>query len=84
MNWAKVLAPVAAALLLIAVVGVFAVPKLTPLHLGGNQISKFASYEELQDFVKANAQYTGFHWSLAGKTSSSVSGKGVCPCPRCH
>ena len=44
MNWAKVLAPVTAALLLIAVVGFFAVPKLGPLHLGGNQISRFASY----------------------------------------
>jgi uncharacterized secreted protein with C-terminal beta-propeller domain len=65
MSWAKVLASVAAALLLIAVVGVFAVPKLTPPHLGGNQISKFASYEELKDFVKANAKYVGFLWRNA-------------------
>jgi uncharacterized secreted protein with C-terminal beta-propeller domain len=65
MNWAKVLAPVAVALLLVAVVGVFAVPKLGPLSPGGNQISKFASYQELKDFVKANAKYVGFLWRSA-------------------
>jgi uncharacterized secreted protein with C-terminal beta-propeller domain len=64
MNWAKVLAPITAAVLLIAVVGFFAVDKPESLFgpLGGNQISKFASYEELQDFINTNAQYTGFHW----------------------
>jgi uncharacterized secreted protein with C-terminal beta-propeller domain len=62
MNWAKVLAPIAVALLLIAFVGVFAVPKLSPLSPGGNQISKFTSYGELQDFVKTNAKYVGFLW----------------------
>jgi uncharacterized secreted protein with C-terminal beta-propeller domain len=76
MNWAKVLAPVTAALLLIALVGFFAVPKLTPLHLGGNQISRFASYEELQNFIKTNAQYTGSHWTWR-EDFSSVGGKGV-------
>jgi uncharacterized secreted protein with C-terminal beta-propeller domain len=76
MNWAKVLAPVTAALLLIALVGFFAVPKLGPLHLGGNQISRFASYEELQDFIKANAQYTAFHWTWR-EDFSAVGGKGV-------
>jgi uncharacterized secreted protein with C-terminal beta-propeller domain len=76
MNWAKVLAPVTAALLLIALVGFFAVPKLGPLHLGGNQINKFASYEELQDFIKANAQYTAFHWTWR-EDFSAVGGKGV-------
>jgi len=76
MNWAKVLAPITAALLLVAVVGFFAVPKLTPLHLGGNQISRFASYEELQDFIKANAQYTAFHWTWR-EDFSAVGGKGV-------
>jgi inhibitor of cysteine peptidase len=60
MNWAKVLAPVTAALLLIAVVGVF-VNNPGPVPLGGNQISKFASYGELKDFIKTNAQYTAFH-----------------------
>ncbi len=76
MNWAKILAPITAALLLIAVVGVFAVPKLGPLSLGGNQISKFASYEELKNFVKVNAQYTGSHWTWR-EDFSSVGGKGV-------
>ena len=56
MDWAKVLAPIAAAVLLIAVVGFFAVDRSEPLHLGENQISKFASYEELQEFVKTNTQ----------------------------
>jgi len=70
MNWAKVLAPVAAALLLIAFVGVF-VNNPRSLPLGGNQISKFASYEELKDFVKANAKYVGFLWrgALSGGES---------------
>ncbi len=55
-NWAKVLAPVTAALLLIAVIGVFVVNKPGPLYLGGNQISQFSSYEELQEFIKTNTQ----------------------------
>jgi inhibitor of cysteine peptidase len=75
MNWAKVLAPITAALLLIAVVGVFVNnPRLLPL--GGNQISRFASYEELQNFIKKNAQYTGSHWTWR-EDFSSVGGKGV-------
>ena len=61
MNWAKILAPITAALLLIAVIGFFAVDKSGPLSPGDNQISQFASYEELQEFIKTNAQYTGFH-----------------------
>jgi uncharacterized secreted protein with C-terminal beta-propeller domain len=62
MDWAKILAPVATAVLLIAVVGVFAVyrPGPVPGLLGGNQISRFASYEELQEFIKTNAQYKAF------------------------
>lgn len=55
MEWAKILAPVTAALLLIAVVGLF-VDKSGPLHLGENQIGRFASYEELKEFVKTNTQ----------------------------
>jgi uncharacterized secreted protein with C-terminal beta-propeller domain len=64
MNWAKVLAPVAAAVLLITVVGLFAVDRSGPLYLGGNQISKFASYDQLQEFVKTNAGYKQFHWGF--------------------
>ncbi|HUW46991.1 MAG TPA: beta-propeller domain-containing protein, partial [Dehalococcoidia bacterium] len=61
MDWTKILAPIAAAVLLIAVVG-FAVNKpesvvpFEPANLGENQISKFASYEDLQEFVKENTQ----------------------------
>jgi inhibitor of cysteine peptidase len=66
MNLAKVLAPVAAAVLLITVVGLFAVDRSGPLYLGGNQISKFASYDELQEFVKTNAGYKQFFWRYAG------------------
>jgi inhibitor of cysteine peptidase len=60
-NWAKVLAPVAAAVLLIAVMGVFA-NNPGPLYLGGNEISKFSSYEQLQNFIKTNAKYGGLLW----------------------
>jgi uncharacterized secreted protein with C-terminal beta-propeller domain len=75
MNWAKVLAPIAVALLLIAFVGVF-VHNPRSIPLGGNQISKFASYEELQNFIKTNAQYTGSLWTWR-EDFSSVGGKGV-------
>jgi inhibitor of cysteine peptidase len=60
MDWAKILAPVATAVLLIAVLGVLTVYKPGPP--GENQISRFTSYAELQDFIKANAQDTTFHW----------------------
>jgi len=63
MNWAKVLAPITAAVFLIAVVALF-VGTSGHLYPGGNQISRFASYEELQEFVKANAQDTGFPWGF--------------------
>ena len=60
MDWVKILAPITAAVLLIAVMGFFAVYKPGPL--GENQISRFASYEELQEFVNTNAQDTPFLW----------------------
>jgi len=60
MDWAKILAPVATAVLLIAVVGFFAFYKAEPP--GGNQISRFSSYWELQYFIKANSQYKAFNW----------------------
>jgi hypothetical protein len=50
-DWARVLAPIAAAVLLITFVGLFALDRTEPLHPGGSQISQFASYEELQEFV---------------------------------
>jgi inhibitor of cysteine peptidase len=74
MNWTKVLAPIAAAVLLIAVVGVFAVIKPGPSHLGGNQISKFASYQELQEFVEANAGYKQFYWGFSEGDARLFSG----------
>jgi inhibitor of cysteine peptidase len=55
MNWAKILAPVAAAVLLITLVGVFALDRPGPLYLEGNQIGKFDSYEQLHQFVNTNA-----------------------------
>lgn len=88
MDWTKILAPITAALLLIAVVGFFAVNKpepvvpFEPVHLGGNQISTFASYEELEDFVKANTQYKGFPWRHAMSLfPASVSGEGAIYAP---
>ena len=68
MDWAKTLAPVATAVLLIAVMGFFAVntPEsvvpFEPANLGGNQINRFSSYEELQEFVKANTQNIASRW----------------------
>jgi len=68
MDWTKILAPITAALLLIAVVGFFAVNRpepvvpFEPALLGENQINRFSSYEELQDFINTNAQYTAFTW----------------------
>jgi len=67
-DWTKILAPVATAVLLIAVMGFFAVytPEsvvpFEPANLGGNQINRFSSYEELQDFINTNAQDKGFPW----------------------
>jgi len=67
MDWTKILAPIATAVLLIAVVG-FAVNRpepvvpFEPALLGGNQISTFASYEELQDFINTNAQSISSRW----------------------
>src|SRR4030042_6913669 len=65
MDWAKVLAPITAAVLLITMVGFFAADVQGPLHLGGSQISTFASYEELQEFVKTNAGYKQFYWGIS-------------------
>jgi uncharacterized secreted protein with C-terminal beta-propeller domain len=66
MDWAKVLAPITAAVLLITMVGFFAADVQGPLHLGGGQISTFASYKELQEFVKTNAGYKQFQWGFSG------------------
>jgi len=77
MDWAKILAPVSAALLLIAVVGFFAVYKPGPL--GENQISRFASYEELKEFVQSNAQDTTFLWRDG--VFAPASGEGAIPAP---
>jgi len=59
MDWAKILAPITAAVLLIAVMGFFAATKPGLLPLGENQINRFASYEELQEFVNENIQDKG-------------------------
>jgi inhibitor of cysteine peptidase len=66
MDWAKVLAPVAAAVLLITFVGVFALNRPGPLYLGGNQITRFASYEQLHEFVNTNAGSKQFPSRLFG------------------
>ena len=64
LDWTKLLAPVAAAVLLVASLGFFAAvrPESVPPFLGGNEIGKFASYQELQDFVSTNAKYAGLDW----------------------
>jgi inhibitor of cysteine peptidase len=75
-DWTKILAPVATAVLLIAVMGLLAVYR--PELPGGNQISRFASYEQLQDFINTNAQYKAFHWRDA---FLAVVGEGAVPAP---
>jgi inhibitor of cysteine peptidase len=65
MNWMKVLAPITAAVLLITVVGFFAVDRSGPPYLGGNEISQFASYDELRDFVGTKAEYKQFSWGFS-------------------
>jgi inhibitor of cysteine peptidase len=64
MDWAKILAPVTAAVLLIAAMGLFTVYKPGPP--GGNQITKFASYEQLHEFVNTNAGSKQFPSRLFG------------------
>jgi inhibitor of cysteine peptidase len=64
MDWAKILAPVTAAVLLIAAMGLFTVYKPGPP--GGNQITKFASYEQLHEFVNTNAESKQFPSRLFG------------------
>jgi inhibitor of cysteine peptidase len=83
MDWAKVLAPITAAVLLITVVGFFAADLQGPLHLGGGQISTFASYEELQEFVKTNAGYKQFYWGISrdGINLFSAGAEGAAPAP---
>ncbi len=58
MDWTKMLAPVATAVLLIAVMGVLVVvqPGTVFTPTGDSQISKFSSYWELEDFVRTNTQ----------------------------
>jgi len=65
MNWAKILAPITAAVLLITMVGFFAADVRGPLYFGENQISKFTSYGELQEFIKTNAGYKQFSWGFS-------------------
>jgi uncharacterized secreted protein with C-terminal beta-propeller domain len=77
MDWAKVLAPVTAALLVVASLGVFAgvQPGSMPPNLGDNQISKFTSYSQLRYFVESNtqSQYTK-GWRESGGIWFDTSG----------
>jgi inhibitor of cysteine peptidase len=66
MNWARVLAPIGAAVLLVVVMGVLAVDRPGPLYLGGGQIGKFDSYQQLNEFIETNAGYKHFTWRSSG------------------
>ena len=85
MDWAKILAPISVAVLLIAAMGLFAVyrPEPQPTLLGENQISRFSSYEELQEFIKTNAQYTAFpgRGVVLFNVSGAVKGEGFVYAP---
>jgi inhibitor of cysteine peptidase len=67
MNWAKVFAPIAAAALLIAMVGLFVVSApesgapFDLANLGGNQINRFSSYDEFEEFVTENTQNNAYY-----------------------
>jgi len=70
MDWTKVLAPVATAVILLAVVGLFMDTPGRP-YPGGSQISRFSSYHELEGFIETNTQNmikrdSGF-WALLGE-----------------
>ena len=82
MDWAKILAPVATAVILIAVVGLFMDTPGRP-YLGGSQISKFSSYWELENFVRTNAQQktpvwndSFFNFATTGPPSAAESREG--------
>jgi len=82
MDWAKILAPVTAAVLLITVMGLFMDTPGRP-YLGGSQISKFSSYWELENFVRTNAQQKTSVWrndffdfATTGPPSAAESGEG--------
>jgi len=85
MDWTKILAPVATAVVLIAVMGVLAVVQPEPMFtpVGENQISKFSSYGELENFVRTNAQHKTSVWrndffdfATTGPPSAAESGEG--------
>jgi inhibitor of cysteine peptidase len=76
MDWTKILAPVATAVVLIAVMGVLAVVQPEPMFtpVGENQISKFSSYGELQTFVRTNAGSKQFYWGVSREGMNLFSG----------
>ena len=81
MDWAKILAPVATAVILVAVVGLFMDMPGRP-YPGGSQISKFSSYWELENFVRTNAQQKtpvwndSFNFATTGPPSAAESREG--------
>jgi inhibitor of cysteine peptidase len=82
-DWTKILAPVATAVILIAVVGVLAVIKPGPSLLGENQINRFSSYWELQYFINANSQNIawkhGYFFEDAGRNSVPTPSPSLVP-----
>jgi len=83
MDWTKVLAPVATAVILLAVVGLFMDTPGRP-YPGGSQISRFSSYHELEGFIETNTQNmikrdSGF-WALLGEGEGEGEGESV-PAP---
>jgi inhibitor of cysteine peptidase len=66
MNWARVVAPITAAVLLVVVIGILAVDRPGPLYLAGGQITKFDSYDELQEFVNTNVGDKQPSWRSSG------------------
>jgi len=52
LDWARILVPVTAAVVLIAVLGLF-----NSMQPSDNQMSRFASYDELAEFINANTKF---------------------------
>jgi uncharacterized secreted protein with C-terminal beta-propeller domain len=77
MDWTRMLAPVATAVILIAIVGLL-VDTPGRVYLGGSQISKFSSYSELEDFVRTNTQNVikrdSGSWALLGEGEGEPAG----------
>jgi len=76
MDWARILVPVTAAVVLIAVLGLFNVMQPTD-----NQMSRFSSYEALQEFVNANTKSVPILFGGARTANEAALAPAPAPAP---